>query len=245
MSSKVKFSIVVHDPKIIEFFESTQKYKSLPNYNYLLVGKHDKDYNSEKIVQCDWLLNNIEDQKYYLAYTAWWALAHNPNLIEDEYDYVCLLEYDAAIISEGDVDKFCDYVIDNQKLVYGIDKMSIKQCFLERSHFSNLLENYLKHRGYREVKPNNHYWIVSNNVVFSKSFLEEYLKDDLTKDFFDFLKNDRMSGHSLERFLSVYCFLKNVDFGFVEPKLFDHVALDSHDTQGKNSYKDFLKTLNK
>jgi hypothetical protein len=52
-----------------------------------------------------------------------------------------------------------------------------------------------------------------------------------------------MSGHSLERFLSVYCFLKQVDFGFVEPKLFNHVALDSHDTQGKNSYKDFLKSF--
>ena len=241
--NKIKFTIVVHDPKIIEYFESINKYKPLPNYNYILVGNHDRNYNSEKIIQSEFLPNNIENQKYYLAYTAWHALANNIHLIEDQYEYVCLLEYDSVIIDEESIEKFQEYIINNYKSVYGIDKMSTKHCFLEKSQFSNLLESFLKQKGFKEIQPNNHNWIVSNNVVFSKKFLQEYLTDDFTKDFFVFLDNNKMSGHNLERLLSVYCFIKKIHFGFVEPKLFNHAALDSHDTQGKNSYKEFLKSL--
>lgn len=239
----VLYCIVVHDPKIIQFFETNNKYKALKNYTYILVGNHEDDLSSEKIIQCNKFENNIEDQKNLLAYTAWYLLANNIHLIPNNFDYVCLLEYDAEFLNEEDVEKFENYVYLNKRVVYGIDKIFVKDCFLERSKFSSLLENFLIHKGFKEIKANNKYWIVSNNVVFNKIFLKEYINDPLTKEFFSFLKNDKMSGHNLERFLTIYCFLKNINFNFVEPKLFDHVALDSHSTQNKSKYSEFIEKL--
>jgi hypothetical protein len=243
IKNKILFSIVVHDPKIINFLESHGKYKCLPNYNYILVGKHDRDYSSEKIIQCDKFSNNIESQNYFLAYTAWWLLANNTYLIPPECEYLCLLEYDVEIINESDVEKFCDFVISNNKILYGIDKINVVDCFLQKSIFCEILLSFLKHNQIKELKTNNNHWIVSNNVIFRKDFFIEYMNNSFTKEFFKFLKNDPMSGHNLERFLSVYCFLNDINFDFVDPKLFHHKSLDSHDTQGKNSYNSFIQNL--
>ena len=242
-NDKILFSIVVHDPKIINFLESERKYKCLPNYIYILVGNHSLDYSSEKIIQCDRYSTNIESQKNFLAYTAWWFLANNVHLIPEECEYLCLLEYDVDIINENDVDGFINYIISNNKNVYGIDKINVTDCFLNKSIFCEIILSFLKEKGIKELKTNNNHWIVSNNVIFKKDFFVDYLTNDLTKEFFIFLKNDPMSGHNLERFLSVYCFMNNISFDFVNPKLFDHKSLDSHDTQGKNSYMSFIENL--
>lgn len=242
-NSDILYCIVVHDPKIIKFFESKNKYKAFKKYVYLLVGLHEEDYSSEKIIQCNKIPDNIENQKNLLAYTAWYLLANNTHLIPSNCDYVCLLEYDAEISNEEDIEKFEKYVHDNKKFVYGIDKIFVQDCFLERSVFSNLLENFLMYKNYKEITANNKYWIVSNNVVFSKNFLNEYITDPITQEFFDFLKNDIMSGHNIERFLTIYCFIKNIKFDFVEPKLFNHVSLDSHNTQNKSNYSDFFEKV--
>ncbi len=242
-NSNILYCIVVHDPKIIEFFESNKKYKSLKKYVYLLVGKHEADFTSAKVIQCDKLPNNIENQKNLLAYTAWFALANNIDLVPNDCDYVCLLEYDADFLNEEDVEKFENFVYSNKKFVYGIDKILVQDCFLERSIFSNLLESFLIYKSYKEIKANNKHWIVSNNVVFDKNFLKEYMNDSLTKEFLYYLKNDKMSGHNLERFLTVYCFVNNITFDFEEPKLFNHVSLDSHNTQHKANYTEFIKNI--
>lgn len=243
MKKNILYCIVVHDPNIINYFESKNKYKSLKNYIYLLVGNHKDDFNSKKVIQCNKILNNIENQKNFLAYTAWFLLANNIHLIPNNCDYVCLLEYDVEIMNEEDVEKFENYIYSNKHLIYGIDKMFVQDCFLERSIFSNILENFLIYKKYKEIKANNKYWIVSNNVVFDKNFLKKYINDKLTKEFFNFLKNDKMSGHNLERFLTIYCFIKKIKYNFIEPKLFNHVSLDSHNTQNKLKYDEYIKNV--
>jgi threonyl-tRNA synthetase len=41
-------------------------------------------------------------------------------------------------------------------------------------------------------------------MFFRTQFLRDYITDEFTIDFFNHIDNDKMSGHFLERFLSVY-----------------------------------------
>ena len=245
MQNNIIHFIVVHDPTLINHFESTNKYKVLSNYKYLLVGKHKLDYRNDKIIQCELLDNNIEYYKYYLAYTAWYALANNPEIIGD-YKYITLLEYDANIRYLDKIDLMYSTIISENCSLYGMHDLPVDVGFLDRkSIFSDKLIKYFINCGLTEIKPNNKSWIVSNNVCFKKEFLLEYFNDELTKNLFKFFNNDRMSGHFLERYLSAYCFIKDIKFSFVDPCCFEHMALDSHDTQGrKGEYEKFRETNN-
>ena len=68
----------------------------------------------------------------------------------------------------------------------------------------------------------------------------------MTKKFLTFMQLDIMAGHYLERYLTTYCFLRNIDFGFINPCCFVHAALDSHNTQnrkdGPEGYERFKVT---
>ena len=35
------------------------------------------------------------------------------------------------------------------------------------------------------------------------------------EEFMNFLNNDKMSGHNLERYLTAYCFINNIEFSFI------------------------------
>jgi hypothetical protein len=54
-----------------------------------------------------------------------------------------------------------------------------------------------------------------------------------------------MSGHDLERYTTLYSILNNIKYATIDPVCFTHMALDSHNTQGRyNEYEKF-KTINK
>jgi hypothetical protein len=57
-----------------------------------------------------------------------------------------------------------------------------------------------------------------------------------------------MSGHFLERFLSIYCFINNIQFDIIEQSGLVHRGLDSHRTQNifntNRGYEQF-KAINK
>jgi len=244
MQNNIIHFIVVHDPTLIQYFESIGKYKVLTNYKYLLVGKHKLDYRNEIIIQCELLDNNIEYHKYYLAYTAWYALANNPEII-GEYKYVTLLEYDTDIRYVDEINFMYSNILSKDMQLYGMHDLPINVGFLDRSVFNDKLIKYFIKSGHAEITPNNKTWIVSNNVCFKKEFLLEYFNDELTKNLLTILNNDRMSGHFLERYLSAYCFIKGIKYGFIDPCCFEHMALDSHDTQGrKGEYEKFRETNN-
>jgi len=245
MQDNIIFAIVVHSKQIIELFESSQRYKDLKNYVYILVGIHNEDYTSDKIIQCDRLMDNIEDNKNYLAYTGWYAVAKNLNLIGKQFKYIYFLEYDTNITEPSDLKTMIFNIFEGDKKVYGFHAFELHSCFLDNSIFNSLMVSFLKEKGYRSVRGNNNNWMATNNMVFERNFLVDFFNDEMTIDFLKYLKNDKMSGHNLERYLSVYCFLKNVQFDFVNPNCFKHEAMDSHNTQGRNNVYEGFKTVNK
>jgi len=231
MNNEILFLIVVHEKSLIDFFEKNQKYSALKNYKYLLVGNHKENFNDNKIVQCNLLPNNIEDKSNYLAYTGWYAAAHNPEITE-KYRYICFLEYDTDPNECFSLDAFAESVYSKELKCYGINAIdNIKELF-ERTQFNTRLIKFLVKNNFNEIRPNNKNWIVTNNVVLKAEFLKEYFNDPLTVQFLEFLENDKMSGHFLERYLSVYCFIKDIKFDIIENSNLVHRGYDSHNTQG-------------
>jgi len=167
-----------------------------------------------------------------LAYTGWFATVAN-KLIPDDIEYVCFLEYDTDLINVEDFNVMLKNVFIEDKEVYGMFNLPISNSFLDNSIFSKGLIDFLKANGYREIKPNNEKWIVSNNAIFKKDALHKFFECPMTINLLNYLNVDRMAGHFLERYLSVYCFIKNVEFGFINPCCFVHAALDSHNTQNR------------
>lgn len=241
----IDFYIVVHSIDLINFFENTEKYKDLINYKYLLVGKHETDYSNNKIIQCDKLPDNIEDKNYYLAYTGWYALSKNINL---NTDYICLLEYDTDIMKNFNLNSFKDYIISTNNECYGLTCGDIKSDIFNRTQFTDKMLDYLKSINVREIKPLTRKWITTNNIICKTKFFKEYINDSLITEFFIYLNNHTMSGHFLERILTVYCFLKQIPFNIFEKSGLQHRGLDSHKTQNVHSshrgYEQF-KIINK
>jgi hypothetical protein len=243
-NDKILFCIVVHDPEIINRFEQDGKYNHLKHYNYLLVGQHTDDFTTDKIIQCNKLPNNIEINKNYLAYTAWYAVAHN-NIISPNYEYIFFLEYDTNFIDKNAVDTMIQNIFKDNKNVYGTDAFETTSCFLDNSIFTSLVVQYLLQNNITGLPAKGKHWMATNNMAFKRDFIKEFFNDDFTKNFFTFLNNDKMSGHNLERFLSVYCFYKRKAFGFINPHCLKHQALDSHNTQGRNYTYEEFKAINK
>ena len=246
-SKSTLFLIVVHNKKIIDLFESTNKYNKLINYKYLLVGNQITDFSNEKIIQCDRLPYNIEDKQHYLAYTGWYAAAKNPEIVKD-YDYICFLEYDTDFDDNFSLENFVNHIYKEQKKCYGIASLDTKIGFLQKSPFSEKLISFLIRENLTEIKSTSKKWIVTNNAVFQKQFLIDYFNDTLTQDLLIYLNNDVMSGHFLERYLTTYCFVRGIKFGLIDDCHMHHKALDSHGTQnrkfGPEGYERF-KAFNK
>ncbi len=225
----IDFYIVVHDIKLIRFFEETKKYERLRNYKYLFVGTHEFDYTDDKIIQCNRLVDNIETKNNFLAYTAWYALAKNTPPVSSKY--ICFLEYDTDLLDTFDLDKFCEQVYMKNMVCCGLTYMPITEGIFCNTIFTYKTLDYLKERNIKELTLTNKNWMTTNNMIFMKNFLIEYFNDKFTLDFFQYLGNDKMSGHFLERFLSIYCFVNKLTFDIIDNSGLQHRGFDSHNTQ--------------
>lgn len=226
--NNIEFYIVIHDINTLLFFEQQKKYEKLKNYKYLLVGNHERDYSSDIIIQCNKLPNNIEASKNLLAYTGWYALAKN---IKPATKYICLLEYDVDIDDTFNLDAFSNIIHSNNKLCYGISCMDLHDGIFVRTQFTHKMLDYLKDKGITQITPNSKKWLTTNNIIFQTDFFINYFNDKFVTEFFTYLDNDKMSGHFLERLLSIYCFINNIKFGILEHSGLVHRGFDSHNTQ--------------
>ena len=241
---KINFYIVVHSIGIIDFFEKTKKYEKLVNYKYLLVGNHEDNYSSEKIIQCNKLPDNIEHNRYYLAYTGWYALANNFKDIDSEF--ICLLEYDTDVMPDFDLETFTKAVYSKSLNCCGLTYMPLHDGIFVNTQFTHKTLSYLKSKDIKEIKPTNSNWMTTNNMIFKTDFFYQYFEDTFIKEFLTYLENDTMSGHFLERILSIYCFIKGIKFDIIENSGLQHRGLDSHETQNiyhsNRGYEQFKAT---
>ena len=144
---------------------------------------------------------------------------------------VFLLEYDTDVEDNFKVGEFVPKVERLNVGVCGLSQMPTHSGLLENSHFTTKLKSYLVETKNTNIKANNKNWLTTNNMMFKTDFFVRYLQDDFTTKFIDYVKEDVMAGHYLERFLSIYCFLNSVRFDVIDQPGLVHRGLDSHETQ--------------
>lgn len=243
-----KYFIFVHDLEIIKYLESKQKFNALKNYQYVLLSENDFDIEScEKIIVAKNCKQNIESYKNYLQFTGWFCLVAN-KLIDT--DYITLLEYD--INFENDIDSIIKKeIIYDQLECYGYAGLEKTNSFLNDDVFSSGLIKFCQTQGIDHNliindKLNNKWIVTSNLTIKTKNFIE-MIKSNLFINFLNFLKNDKLSGHFLERFVTLYFTLYKMPYRFIEKNnnpVLTHYAVDSHNTQGRHDiYKNYKNIL--
>lgn len=227
------YYIFVHDIDIIDILEQRQEFKVLGNYQYVLLSK--KNFNVTRtniIVSKDYELN-IENNNNYLQFTGWYCLGANKI---PKTDYITLLEYDVRVNSN--INETIDAVINDTNLdCYGFSNLPKTNSFLNNDVFSAGLVDYMHHKNINPEhiisSDHNKDWIVTSNVTIKTDVFLKLVRSELFINFLNFLKNNKYSGHYLERFITVFLTQNKHSYGFISDCV-THYAADSHNTQNRN-----------
>ena len=241
----IKNFVFVHSVQLIDLLESRRALAGLNGHMYVLLGSMEKHEqllavspHKDSVILASAQPNNIEGTKNYLQFTGWFALANNP-LIDDDVDYVGLYEYDVEP-KLGFDDCVRKGLANNSDLdILGFFTYPKNMMFFHRTDqycqlITRYLEEYLKitvENFIRDMTPTFSSWMVTSNVVMRRQRFLEFMWSDYMRDLMKFLDNNKLSGHALERSISLYFMLNKWNAGVILDKL-SHVGADSHDTQG-------------
>lgn len=227
------YYIFVHDTAIIELLEERKEFKNLKNYYYVLLTNKDFNVTRDNVIVSKSYDLNIEEFKHYLQFTGWYCLGANKI---PTTDYITLLEYDVRV--KDDTHERIIQEIETTKLdCYGYSHLPKTNSFLNSDVFSNGLIDYLYSRNLSPSdiinQPDNTEWIVTSNITIKTKVFFELVRSELFISLLNYLNNTKMSGHFLERFITVYLTLKHYNYGFIVDQI-THYAVDSHNTQNRN-----------
>jgi hypothetical protein len=227
------YYIFVHDPEIINLLEERGEFKHLNNYQYVLLTNKEFNIDQDNIIISKNYKLNIEDHKNYLQFTGWYCLGANKI---PKTDYITLLEYDVRV--NDDLDTRINNAINDTKLdCYGYACLPKTNSFLNNDVFSNGLIDYLRTQNIsaQDIISDDHnpQWIVTSNVTIKTDVFLKLVRSNLFVNLLNYLSNTKMSGHFLERFITVFLTLKTYSYGFIE-NCVTHYAVDSHNTQNRN-----------
>jgi len=239
--------IFVHDQNIILDYINNNKFSNLNNLKYVFVGNNeiDKIKNLDNVIICRDLPNNLENYPKLTSFTGWYALWKN-NLIKS--DIVNLFEYDINLSS--DIESHINFNVGLGYDIIGYVPLFISDInFIGYSQWiSNLRlsldKNYnVNLNNYVNSFPNDKIITVTSNHSLTINFFNEYMK--WIEPMIDDIKISNFSGHEVERSISIFYLLKNINYVFL-PDLLYHFQFDSHETQGigrhkfESQYKDLL-----
>lgn len=235
------YYIFVHDPRIVDLLEQRQEFNCLKNYQYVLLSNNDFNVQNKNIIISKNYEYNIEKNKHYLQFTGWYCLGANKI---PKTDYITLLEYDVRV--KPNITTLIEETIKKTNLdCYGFAFLPKTNSFLNNDIFSNELINFLRTRN---IDPqtiinssSNKNWIVTSNVTIKTETFLKLVRSEMFINFLNFLKNHKMSGHYLERFITVFLTLNSNTYDFIQDCVV-HYAADSHNTQNRNYvYQKFIK----
>jgi hypothetical protein len=235
------YYIFVHDPDIINLLEERKEFHNLKDYYYVLLTNKTFDSVPDNVIVSKDFELNIESNKNYLQFTGWYCLAANKI---PKTDYVTLLEYDVRV--KDHTQSRIEEAINTTGLdCYGFSHLPKTNSFLNRDVFSNGLVDYLTHRDVSAQDIINDKlntdWIVTSNVTIKTEKFFKLVRSEFFINFLNYLNNNKMSGHFLERFITAYLTIKQWSYGFIEDCV-THYAVDSHNTQNRNyAYQKFKK----
>lgn len=228
--------IIVHDQKKIIDFEDKKTFSQFPKFRYVFVGAGDISLikNTNKVIIARNLPNNIEKYKYFVAYTAWYALVKN-NLIETAF--VTLLEYDIEL-SRDFYSKSLSKLKNNSDTIIGYVPYSMgSPYFLSKNKGADILVNSVNKVYKIDIKKiikiyikntNDKTWPSTSNISMSNKNLTNFVKWFTPISLL--IQDDKNCGHSFERAIKIYCILNKIQNYYISDVL-KHQQLDSHCTQ--------------
>ena len=238
--------IFVHDQNIILDYLNVNKFSDLDNLTYMFLGGGDtsKIKDLSNVIICRELPINIEEYPKLTSFSGWYAIWKNKLYNQD---FINLFEYDINLSSN-----FNDIV--NQKLTSDTDIVGYipfsphDYTFIKHSPFSKeLLYSINKNYGVDTVSvvnslPNDSTCSMTSNHTFNKNMFEKYMQwiEPMIDDF----KNSGLSGHQVERSISLFYILNNITNVKIIPNVLYHFQFDSHKTQGIGKQK-FINNYNK
>jgi len=228
--------ITVHDQEILLECENTNKYKYISNYKYIFVGMRDtsKIDRLNNVIIANKLPHNIEQYKYLVDYTAWYALVKN-SLITSPY--IALIQYDTFVsknfedktmqVLKNNPNQFLGYVpysmLSEDFLIKNIGAEPLSTAINTIYHIDiyNLVNNYIK-------KTNDTFWQSSNNVATSLPTLTNFVEwfEPLIINIIKF----KGCGHAFERSIKIFSIINYLSNNYL-PEVLKHQQLDSHATQ--------------
>lgn len=231
--------IFVHDQQIILDYLRVNKFNQLDNLIYVFVGSGDvsKIENKTNVIICRNLPINIEEYPKLTSFTGWYAIWKNKLY---NSDFINLFEYDINLS-----DKFNEIVNDNitfnTNIVGYIPFNPHDYNFLKHSPWSLELLNSIKLNynvdALKEINKlsNTTTCSMTSNHTFSKKSFEEYM--EWMEPMIDDVKKSNLSGHQVERSISVFYLLNNIKNIKILPNILHHFQFDSHKTQGIGEQK--------
>jgi hypothetical protein len=239
--------IFVHDENIIIDYINVEKFTSLTNVKYVFVGnkESEKIKNLENVIICNELEHNLEDYPKMTSFTGWYALWKN-NLIKS--DRINLFEYDVNLVDS--IKSNIEFNFDLGYKIIGYVPLSVlNRNFISHkqwiSHLESSIQKYYNVNLVNLVSslPQDKIITVTSNHSFTFDVFNEYM--EWIEPMIDDLKVSEFSGHEVERSISIFYLLKNINYIFL-PDLLHHFQFDSHETQGigkakfESQYKNLL-----
>lgn len=231
--------IFVHDENIILDFIKYHKFSNLSNLKFVFLGNNQisKIENLENVIIARNFQDNIEEFPKLTSYTGWYLIWKN-NLVNS--DYVNLFEYDVNIINNLE-DVIFDRIKKNNTEIFGYiphnvhDVSYIKHFPWSAYLIKSLLEKYnVNILDYISKFPYDKKCSMTSNHTMSKKSFEEYM--EWVNPLIDYIKQSSLSGHEVERSISVFYLLNNKSHEILSNTL-NHFQFDSHKTQGIGEQK--------
>lgn len=229
--------VTIHDQNLLLAYEADKKFEAVgANLTYVFVGNGDvsKLKDNRNVVVARTLGHNIEDHKYLVDFTAWYALVLN-NI--PTTDYVSLIQYDVSISSNFS-QLSGSLLREHPAAVLGYVPLEMKnRNFIRQNMGYAPLKKACREVYGIDIDPilKSHVnwavdklWPTTNNVAMHYDTLKDFVRWFTPLALF--MGNEKPVGHAFERAIKLFCILagrRNI----YAPSLLSHYQLNSHETQ--------------
>lgn len=237
--------IFVHDQEIVLDFIDAKKFQYLDGLTFVFVGNNpiDKIESIPNVIICRDLKYNLEDYPKLTSFTGWYALWKN-NLVTS--DKINLFEYDINV--PDNLKNIIDDKLNNGCNILGYIPLGVNDFnYIQHSRWiekiSSSLEKVYKINLKNFIKSVGAFTTVSvtSNHSMTKKTFEEYMS--WIEPMIDEVKTSDYSGHEVERSISLFYLINNLDYCISENTI-HHYQFDSHRTQSISPEK-FVKNYKK
>jgi hypothetical protein len=238
--------IFVHDQNIILDYLNVNKFSDLDNLTYMFLGGGDtsKIKDLSNVIICRELPINIEEYPKLTSFSGWYAIWKNKLYNQD---FINLFEYDINL-SGNFSDVIQSNLTSNTNIIGYIPFNPHDYAFLKHTAWSKELvesinTNYnINVIGEINKLPKDTICSMTSNHTFNKSLFEKYM--EWMEPMIDDIKISELSGHQVERSISLFYLLHKLENIKVIPNILHHFQFDSHKTQ-KISQSNFINNYNK